>query len=172
MSDLAGEPYLSPTVGMFFRPHDFMAFVSDLPRYLAAEPTFDAAETDRLGFPVGDLIGIKLLFLHYRSFDEAREKWMKRAGLVDLTRTVLVFCDRGGASEEELRRFDSLVRPKILLVARARAGLRNALQVGKGHCGDQIGDLFTHWEHLAPVLTAGILKQLSAQLNESRRDDR
>lgn len=170
LSDLAGEPCLSPTVGMFFRPGDFLAFASDLPRHLAAEPTFDEAETEKLGFPVGDLIGIKLLFMHYRSFAEAREKWMRRAGLVDLTRTVLIFCDRGGATDADLRRFDALAGPKILLVAKAMPGLGSALHVERGHCGGRVGDLFTHWEHLAPVLTTPALERLSDQLNLRRRD--
>lgn len=170
LSDLANEPYLSPTVGMFFRPTDFLAFASDLPRYLAAEPLPDEAETEKLGFPVGDLIGLKLLFMHYRSFEEAREKWMKRARLVDLARVVLVFCDRGGASEEDLTRFDGLAHPKILLVAKARPALRSALLVNGGNDGTQVGDLFTQWQHLAPALTSGTLKRLSLQLSEYGRD--
>ena len=165
LSDLADEPYLSPTVGMFFRPHDFLAFASDLPRYLTVEPVFDAEETGKLGFPVGDLMGIKLLLLHYRSFAEAREKWVKRAALVDLAKVVLTFCDRGGASLEQLRRFDRLPHPKLLLVANAMPELRSALHVTRGHSGNEIGDLFAHWQHLAPVLTSATLERLSGQLH-------
>jgi hypothetical protein len=58
------------------------------------------------------------------------------------------------------------------LVAKAAADLPGALVVNNGHSGNRVGDLFTHWEHLAPVLTTPVLRRLLGQLHVLPPQDR
>ena len=88
----------SPTVNLFFEScGDFIDYVADLRYYSQAELcecpyAYEGARR----YPVGMLKGngtlpdIKIHFLHYRSFEEAREKWLERSGRLDFDNLCVV----------------------------------------------------------------------------------
>jgi len=165
LSQIAGEPYRSPTVGLWFRPEDFLKFVSDLPRYSSAELTHDVGESQRMGHPVGSLADITIMFTHYASFAEAHQKWIERVARINVVRLLLVHTDRGGASSENLSAFEALPYPKLLFVSKPIPSLKSALWVRHGNEPDQVGDLTTHWHHLLPVLSGPILRSICNELD-------
>jgi uncharacterized protein (DUF1919 family) len=164
LSEIAGEPYRSPTVGLWFPPDDFLKFAADLDLYSRLELTHDADESARRGYPVGALGDVKIMFMHYPTFAEAREKWLRRAARINRNKLLLVLTDRG-ATAEHLARFDATPHPKLLFVSKPQPNLRSALWVRDGNEPDQVGDLTTHYHHLFPVLSRSVLRRLCEALD-------
>ena len=100
-----GLKFNTPTVNLLFEARDYIRFASDLDRYLSADLV--EIETDK-PYPVGLLADIKVYFMHYKSFDEAKEKWNERRKRVDRNNIFLMFTDKDGCTEDDLKAFDSL----------------------------------------------------------------
>jgi uncharacterized protein (DUF1919 family) len=165
LSQLAGEPYRSPTVGLWFRPDDFLRFATDLAAYTKVKLAHDVIESARMGYPVGTLADVKIMFMHYASFAEAQDSWVARAQRIDRQKLLLVFTDRDGATADHLSRFDALAYPKLLFVSKPWPQLKSALWVRHGNEPHQVGDLTTYWHHLAPVLSQSVLQDLAVQFD-------
>lgn len=78
-----GLQFLSPTIGLYFRTN-FLSFANNLDDYLSGE-MFDITTIDDIN-PVGELIpndkslpSVKISFIHYKTFEEAKNKWIERA---------------------------------------------------------------------------------------------
>ena len=118
----------SPTVNLFFEScGDFIDYVADLRYYSQAELcecpyAYEGARR----YPVGMLKGngtlpdIKIHFLHYRSFEEAREKWLERSGRLDFDNLCVVM-QAAKLDEGLLERFERLAAD----TAQSDPGLRN-----------------------------------------------
>ncbi len=96
----------TPTVNLYFLPEDFLTFLSDLPKYLSAVPQ-PITGTDK-PFPVGQIEDITVYFMHYSSFEEARDKWVERSARVDMDNLFIMMTDQNGCTEEQIARFDAL----------------------------------------------------------------
>ncbi len=86
-------PYLSPTVNVLIPPDDFFELVRDLPHYLTCpleETTLEGAD-----YPVGILKNkekqVLLHFLHDHSFEEAKDKWIRRCSRVQWDNLYIIF---------------------------------------------------------------------------------
>jgi len=111
-------PYLSPTAGLYFFSEDYIKFVSDLHHYLDTPLEFIAAcdskyyeelkqrnQTDK---PIGIIDDVEIVFLHYKTQEEAKEKWNRRKARVNYDNIILKFSRMNLCSEKELEAFDSL----------------------------------------------------------------
>lgn len=111
-------PYLSPTAGLYFFAPDYIKFVSDLRRYLNTPLRFIKAEeskyyeeikkrnqTDK---PIGILDDVEIVFLHYKTKEEAEEKWNRRKERVNYDNIILKFSRMNLCTEEEMRKFSGL----------------------------------------------------------------
>ena len=71
----------SPTINLYFLDSDFIKFISHLNDYLSASLVENVC-SDK-DYPVGTLLcehgDIDLFFVHYNSFDEAKQKWIDRS---------------------------------------------------------------------------------------------
>jgi uncharacterized protein (DUF1919 family) len=140
---LAGNPYRSPTVGLFIEADSFLEFVSDLPRYLTHEVSEDMEASERIGFPVGRMGPVTLNFRHYPTFADAEAHWRERAQRVDANKVVLLCTDQDGMSADRIARFAALpTTRKVICVARVPAFAG----------ASEVGDLYAHWDLLEPVL--------------------
>ena len=119
-------PYLSPTVGLYFFADDYIRFVSDLRRYLSTELEFISVEESKHAgilreqkqerVPIGKLDDVELIFLHYKSREEAREKWDRRKARVNYDDLILKFSRMNGCTEEHMAAFSAIpYERKILL---------------------------------------------------------
>lgn len=93
-----GLRFTSPTVNLFIRKEGYLLFVSNLRGYLDAEMT-EITDTDTK-YPVGELVcdgkAVRIYGMHYKSFDELKEKWNERKRRMDydnlfIVLTTLVF---------------------------------------------------------------------------------
>lgn len=111
-------PYLSPTAGLYFFAPDYIKFVSDLRRYLETPLEFIDAEdskyydelkkrnqTDK---PIGVIDDVEIVFLHYKTEEEAKEKWDRRKLRVNYDRIVLKFSRMNLCSDAEIEQFCNL----------------------------------------------------------------
>lgn len=122
-----GTPYNTPTVGLFFRPDDYIKFLGNL-RALAAS-TMEFIPVSRYGFkdhPIGVIgDGIEIQFLHYKSQEEARAKWQRRFERLPPSDDDLIvkICDHAGLDQAQFDAFRDLpFRNKIAFLK--RGGLR------------------------------------------------
>ena len=111
-------PYLSPTTGLYFYAPDYIKFVSDLRRYLDTPLQFIEPEdskyyeeikrrnqTDK---PIGILDDVEIVFLHYKTREEALEKWNRRKSRVNFDNIIIKFSRMDLCTEKEITEFDSL----------------------------------------------------------------
>lgn len=97
--------YNSPTVNLYMGTGDFLKLVKDPERYLGKCPV---EVRTNLNFPVGVVDDIVLCFMHYKTFDEARDKWIERSKRVDFDNIFLMMTDRNGCTYEHIAEFDAL----------------------------------------------------------------
>ncbi len=111
-------PYLSPTAGLYFFAPDYIKFVSNLHKYLNLSLVFIPAEesayyeelknrnqTDK---PIGKLDDVEIVFLHYKTKEEAEEKWNRRKERVNFDHIILKFSRMDLCTEKEIEAFDKL----------------------------------------------------------------
>lgn len=73
--------FLSPTINLRFENEDhFIKFVSRIDHYLQQDIKYDGIECDNLigEYPAGIIDDVRIRFVHYKTFEEAVEKWNKR----------------------------------------------------------------------------------------------
>lgn len=111
-----GLRYNTPTIGLYFLGKDFVKFAADLDHYLAQELVFipweDSSYYDHLKgnapYPVAKLEDIEIYFMHYRSPEEAAEKWNKRKQRINRDRILFKLSEREGCTREDVERFVAL----------------------------------------------------------------
>lgn len=161
-SQMLGKQYRSPTVGLYFDPSDFLSFLSDLPRNLQAEMTWDEHRSAQMGYPVGVVNGCHIHLMHYKSFADAKHKWSQRRSRVDLRDAFYIFTDREGATYEQLQAFDRLpFEHKMVFVHKPYPELRSAVYVKGFEREGQVGELYSLSHYLNSALTPQKLKECS-----------
>ena len=111
-------PYLSPTAGLYFFAPDYIKFVSDLRRYLNTPLRFikpeeskyydELKKRNQTEKPIGILDDVEIVFLHYKSKDEAEEKWNRRKKRVDFDNIFLKFSRANLCTDKEIEEFCNL----------------------------------------------------------------
>ena len=97
----------SPTINMFFSASDFIKFCESIDYYLEQKIVEDT-EPNNEQYPVGLLGDIKLNLVHYKSIEEASEKWEKRKKRIHRESMYFIMNDRNGCTEKEIAAFDNL----------------------------------------------------------------
>lgn len=132
-----GLPYNSPTIGLFFFAHDFIKFVQDLKGYLSKELKFIALEESRycvtlkeyggecIECPIALCGDIEIIFMHYKTPEEAHEKWTRRVERVNWDNLVIKFSEMNGCTEGNLKAFDELPYQKKVTFVTRDYGLRS-----------------------------------------------
>lgn len=96
----------SPFVNLWMRPADYICMLSDLDRYLNAEMQFVYDENKN--YPVGCLGGVKIFFQHYKSEEEAVQKWTERCKRINRDKIRVIMVQRGKCTYEDLEQFEQL----------------------------------------------------------------
>lgn len=109
----------TPTVGLFFMPSDYIKFLENLKENTQCELKFInpneskwknyVKDDKRFGnYPIGKINDIEIFFLHYKSKEEAKEKWERRCKRINWENLIIKFNDQNNCSEEELQQFINL----------------------------------------------------------------
>lgn len=94
-----GLRYESPTVGLWLLPKDLLKFAENIDKYINAELEFE--ENSGYEFPVAKLADITIYFQHYKSEEEAREKWNRRKQRINKDNLYIITDDKGLSSEDK-----------------------------------------------------------------------
>jgi uncharacterized protein (DUF1919 family) len=98
--------YTTPTVGLWFYSKDYIRFIENLKYYLNQPIEF---KNESSGYPIGVLGGdVEIQFMHYKSAEEAKQKWQRRSQRVNFDNLFLIYSDKYGFKEEYLRRFERM----------------------------------------------------------------
>ncbi|HEX5126749.1 MAG TPA: DUF1919 domain-containing protein [Rhodocyclaceae bacterium] len=161
-SQILGEQYLSPTVGLWFAPSDFLRFVENLHANLASDPVMDDKASAIHGCPVGIINDIRIVFLHYPNFEVALQRWNARRKRVAADKIVLISSDRDGATYEQMKQFDALpFERKILFTHKPYPELRSAVVIEERNGSEHVGELYSRWHLLNAALPMRLLKKMS-----------
>lgn len=103
---------------MYFKFDDFIIFCNHLQAYLDTDLIEDK-NTDK-EFPVGRLTNefgeIHIYFMHYHSFNEAKDKWNERKKRVDYEKIYVIAQIEGELDEDKVQKFNSIpYKNKVLL---------------------------------------------------------
>ena len=101
-----GCQFNSPTVNLLFQPDDFLKFVSSPEKYLSAD--LKETQIEGISYPVGQLNDVLVFFMHYGSFNEAKEAWERRKKRVNMDNVYIVMTDKDGCTYEHIKRFEEL----------------------------------------------------------------
>lgn len=133
-----GLPYLSPTVGMYIMPDDYLRLASRLEHYMTLPMDFIRIGQSRYKklheergewqTPLGMLGDVEITFLHYRSEDEVLEKWERRKARMDWNHLYFKFSEMNGCEYHHLKAFDMLPYPnKFVFTSRPHPELHCAV---------------------------------------------
>lgn len=108
-------PYLSPTAGLYFFAPDYIKFVSDLRRYLSTPLRFiepeeskyyeEIKKRNQTEKPIGIIDDVEIVFLHYKSKEEAEEKWNRRKERVNFDNIIIKFSRMNLCTDKEITSF-------------------------------------------------------------------
>lgn len=128
--DYYGIQYQSPTIGQWMSAKDYLKFLGDIDYYFCQD-MIRISYTDshvkdlllkrkkegRYSFELDDLVigrlgsgesEIDVIFLHYHSFEEAKDKWNKRKTRVNKRNLLVKYNDQNGFTRECFERFAEL----------------------------------------------------------------
>ena len=111
--------YNTPTVGLYIMFPDFNEFVSNIEYYQSADLTFVHQSKYQIGnerisnakhkYPIALLDGkIEIHFLHYKSEEEALNKWKRRTGRINLNNLIVIGSEQNNCKEEDILGFDKI----------------------------------------------------------------
>lgn len=141
-----GMKYLSPTIGLYFYSEDYIKFLKDIKKYLQAELTFIPIEKSKYSksliegkkdCPIGVIDDIEIVFLHYKTEEDAKETWNRRKERINFDNMVVKISEQNFCTEEHLREFDELPFKRKLAIVSRDYGLKSQV-VHSGLCGNGV----------------------------------
>lgn len=121
-----GLPYMSPTAGLYFFDEDYIKFVSNLEEYIQFDLKFINAyhskhrkqlfEKGQEKCPIGVLGDVEIVFLHYKTQEEAKTKWDRRKQRICWDNIILKFSQSKKTKIEVMEQFDKLPYKKVIFV--------------------------------------------------------
>lgn len=127
------RPYNSPFVGLYLHGPCFVKLLSNFSHNMSHELKFvnsSAYSTIVPNYPVAMLNDAEIHFLHYKSEEEAREKWNRRTSRMfeesDMDNYFFKICDLNGGGESVLKKFHELpFRNKVSFGIKNYASLKS-----------------------------------------------
>ena len=128
-----GLPYCTPTIGLFFFSRDYVKFVYNIKLYLEKELVFISIDQSKyketlrayggecLTCPIAVLGDIEIVFLHYKTESEAREKWNRRKERMNWDHIIYKM--------SEMTMFDNLNAKKKILFTSKDYNLKNQIVI-------------------------------------------
>lgn len=109
---------MTPTAGLYFFAEDYIEFLKDLKANCSREVVKIKLEQSRhkeqliakgqQHVPIGKIGDIEIIFLHYPTFEEAKEKWERRCSRINWDRLIVKNAEMNGCSPEIVKEFDKL----------------------------------------------------------------
>jgi uncharacterized protein (DUF1919 family) len=146
-------PYQTPTVGLFFYAPCFMELLKDLKTTISLPLTFHEASkyedanvfrNESYRYAIGKLgTDIEIHFLHYKTEEEAKDKWERRKQRINWDNLFIACTDRDGMSPELMTAFDDLpYKRKVIFAKQPYATIKSAHYLKAFKKDKLVGDLY------------------------------
>lgn len=124
-----GVRFYSPTINLRIDSDQFARFVLRMDDYLGKELNFIPTEES---CPVAMLGDIKIYFTHYKTAEDARQKWEERKNRIRRDNLFIVFNDRDGISEADMAALCQVkCRGMVMFSAKRRPEVSYALYMDR-----------------------------------------
>lgn len=137
-----GEKFLSPTINLFFTIEDFNYFCRYLNKYISTE--LIELKDKKVDYPVGilkpktlfkKLKPIRVDFMHYETFENAKQKWDERKKRINYKNIFVVnsccySTELDTLSNNDIKDWKKIKFPKVILVEKS-FGFKNEFIVKK-----------------------------------------
>lgn len=100
-----GMRYLSPTVNLSIEMNDFVKMVKDLKWYMEQELV---ELNEKSECPMGMLGDVKIYFIHYDSFKDAKTKWEERKKRINWDNIFIVGSEKDQCTYDTIKNFEQL----------------------------------------------------------------
>ncbi len=136
----AGLPYLTPTIGLFFYSPCYLKLLQNFhwinqPIKFVNKSKYENANLTRERnndfYPIG-ITGddVEIHFLHYKSNEEAQEKWSRRLAKLNYNNLLVLYSVRDLATDNHVSDFCKLpFKNKLCLSAKAYPELKEVVQL-------------------------------------------
>ena len=135
-----GLQFTTPTVNLSFNMNDYVKMLNNLKWYMSQEiKPFDDARFD---FPVGILGDIEIRFNHYKTLDEAVEKWNKRKNRINWNNIFIFGIDGDNCTYQTLLDFDKLpFKNKVIFTHKEYPEIESSYYIKGFENQDSVGPL-------------------------------
>lgn len=121
-----GMKFNSPTINLFLKTNDFLELVKNLREYEHCELIEDVSTQE--AYPVGILKGenlkpIKIKFIHYQSFNEAKQKWIERYKRINYDNICIIMETGISTTDKVKNEFQKLPYDKKVIIVDEEDGL-------------------------------------------------
>lgn len=111
--------FKSPTINLFTSADDFITMLENFPYSFQSEikEVHETGINNPLGLislPNGE--SVKINFLHYHTFSEANEAWIKRSKRISLDKLKVIIVDNSDITQTDMERFLKLPFDKKMVV--------------------------------------------------------
>lgn len=131
-------PYNSPTIGLYFWADDYLRFVSNLKHYIEGNLEFIPPQESRhykslkklnqLNVPIGKIDDVEIVFLHYKTQKEAKEKWERRCKRINWNHLLVKNSYMNECTDDIMIEFDRLpYKVKLFFVGKAEPRIKNGV---------------------------------------------
>lgn len=131
-----GLQFRSPFINLFLTPEDFVTALENFDEFIDT-PIRELKDSGK-NYPVGvGAFGIKVYFMHYKSFDEAIAKWNERKNRIDKNNMGVMLTNYAGGYDL-LKRFDALsYEHKVVFVPKSVEDIKSAFYLKNYDAGNK-----------------------------------
>lgn len=158
-------PYMTPTAGLYFYAEDYIEFLRNLKENCSKEVVEinleDSRHRDSLiakgqqNVPIGKIGNIEIIFLHYPTFAEAKEKWERRCRRICWDRLIIKNAEMNGCTPEIIKEFDALPFEKKFIFTTRDYGIKSQVIFKEYEGSEQVKDdttLFNKYINLTNLI--------------------
>lgn len=133
--------FASPMVNLFILPSDYIKMLQDFDKYFDPNAPITQVETDK-DYPVGEIYGCKIWFMHYKDFDGAVEKWRERCTRINKDALYIMMTDRDDCTAEDMQAFDALpYKNKVLFTCKEHSNITSSFYIRGFEGQNSVGQL-------------------------------
>jgi len=139
----------SPTINLYIKPSDFIKFCKKLDFYLDSELKYK----ENKNHIVGMLADIEIHFLHYKTFEDAKNKWLERSKRINKDNICVILTCKDGYTLKDIKSFDKLnYKNKVVFVPKKYNNFDSSFYIKNSEENSEIKFLGTKVNHFGKKL--------------------
>lgn len=121
--------FLSPTINLWFSESDFLKLALKPKYYMEQELLF--IDDSEKSYPVAMIDDVKINFLHFKTKEEAEQKWNERKKRIDYDNLYIIMCDLDLNDEEfiKFQKINNCKRKIMFTTDPQRAQYKDVMQI-------------------------------------------